>query len=264
MVDKFLMAGAQPLHICDSEQGEKVVVLLHGYLESMLVWDSFVPHLYKDMRVVTVDIPGHGISMVEGECHSMEFLAQTICDGVKALGVEKFTVVGHSMGGYVALAICELFPEMLEGVVLLSSTPNPDSEEKRENRLREIQLVKQGKKELLAKVAPAAGFAVVNRGRMKDHIADLAEQVYITEDEGVIALLNGMMGRKDQNEMLRKSSVPQMFIFGEQDEYIPKEYAEEIAKNHPQARVVWLPKSGHMGFLEEPDATAQAIKSMVL
>ncbi len=264
MVEKFIMAGEHPLHICDSEKGEKCVVLLHGYLESMLVWDSFVPYLYKNLRVVTLDLPGHGISIVDGEEHSMEFLATVVANGLKALGIDRCTVVGHSMGGYVALAMCELFADMVEGVVLLSSTPNPDTEEKKKNRLREIALVKAGKKEALANVAPSAGFAAANRGRMKDHILDLVEQVYITEDEGVIALLGGMMSRKDQNDMLRNFSAPQMFIFGKYDDYIPYEVAQQIADAHPQAQTVWLEKSGHMGFLEEAEVTAQAILSMAI
>ncbi len=263
MVEKFIMAGERPLHICDSENGERCVVLLHGYLESMLVWDSFVPLLYKNVRVITLDLPGHGISIIEGEEHSMDFLATVVRDGLLALGVERCTVVGHSMGGYVALAMCELFPEIVEGMILLSSTPNADTDEKRKNREREIALVKSGKKEALANVAPAAGFAVVNRGRMKDHIMDLVEQVYITEDEGVVVLLGGMMTRRDQNEMLRSTKVPHKFILGKQDEYIPFEVAQKIVESHPQAEVSWLEKSGHMGFLEEPKACAEAILSFV-
>lgn len=259
MVDKFIMAGSTALHICDSEAGDRCVVLLHGYLESMLVWDEFVPLLYKDLRVITLDLPGHGISVVEGEVHTMEFLADTVAAGLKALGVAKCTVVGHSMGGYVALSFAQRHADMLDAIVLLSSTPNADSPEKSESREREIALVKAGKKELLAKVAPAAGFAVQNRARMSDYIEDLTEQVYITEDEGVVAILGGMMRRQDQNDMLRELSVRQMFIFGRHDDYISVEVAETIAKNHPQAEVVWLADSGHMGFFEEPEATAVAI-----
>ena len=97
---------------------------------------------------------------------------------------------------------------MLDGLVLFSSTPNPDTPEKAENRRREIALVKAGKKDMLARVAPAAGFAEQNRTRMRDYIEDLTEQVFITEDEGIVALLNGMIARRDQNEMLRRSPVP--------------------------------------------------------
>lgn len=264
MIEKFIMAGSTALHVCDSQAGEKCVVLLHGYLESMLVWEDFIPYLYKEVRVITLDLPGHGISVVTGEIHTMDFLADTIADALKALGIEKCTLVGHSMGGYVALAFCERHPEMLDGLVLFSSTPNPDTPEKAENRRREIALVKAGKKDMLARVAPAAGFAEQNRTRMRDYIEDLTEQVFITEDEGIAALLNGMIARRDQNEMLRRSPVPQLFILGKKDNYIPPEAAEKIIAEHPQAKVVWLENSGHMGFLEEPEAAARVILGFVL
>ncbi len=272
MVEKFIMAGETALHICDSEKSanntansDKCIVLLHGYLESMLIWEEFVPLLYKSARVITLDIPGHGISVVNGEVHTMEFLADTIAAGVQSLGVEKCAIVGHSMGGYVALSIAERHPELVENIILLSSTPDADSEEKKEKRLREIELVKAGKKEMIAKVAPSAGFAPQNRTKsaIKEHIEDLKEQVYITEDEGIIALLNGMMQRKDQNEMLRNFKGEQSFIFGRNDEYIPVEKAEDIAKNNPQAKLYWLENSGHMGFLEESEECANAILDAV-
>lgn len=264
MVEKFIMAGRTALHICDSQQGDHCVVLLHGYLESMLVWEEFVPLLYKQVRVVTLDLPGHGISVVDGEEHSMEFLADTVADAMQALGIERYTVVGHSMGGYVALALCERHPERLEGLVLLSSTPNADTPEKADNRRREIELVRAGRKEALARVAPGAGFAEENRRRLQDAIDDLTEQVFVTEDAGIVALLNGMIARKDRNEMMRTTPVPILWILGRKDPYIPCETAEALVAAHPEARVVWLADSGHMGFLEEPETCAEALLRFLL
>jgi len=258
------MAGSTALHIADSGVGEKCVVLLHGYLESMYVWDDFAPLLTPSVRVITVDIPGHGISEVKGEVHTMEMVADVLHQMLKSLEIERVTMVGHSMGGYVALAFCARYPEQLDGLVLLSSTPNPDTEAKRENRRREIALVRAGKKDALARVAPEAGFAEQNRRRLRSYIDDLTECVHITEDDGIVALLGGMMERVDQNEMLRKSAVPQLFILGKKDGYIPVEVAEEIVANHPQAQVAWLEESGHMGFIEEPEACAEALLKFVL
>lgn len=263
MTERFIMAGDTALHVCDSQTGERCIVLLHGYLESMLVWDDFVPLLYKHVRVVTLDLPGHGISVVDGECHSMEFLADTVAAGIRALGIDRCTVVGHSMGGYVALALCERHPDLLDGLVLLSSTPNADTPEKQENRRREIEIVKSGRKELLARVAPAAGFAEENRTRLRDAIEDLTEQVYVTEDAGIVALLNGMIARKDRNELLRTTRVPVLFVLGRKDGYIPAETAERMVAEHPEAQVAWLEHSGHMGFLEEPETTAEALLRFV-
>lgn len=264
MKESFLMAGSTALHIADSGVGDKVLVLLHGYLESMYVWDDFTPLLTPSMRVITLDIPGHGISEVKGEVHTMEQMADVVKDMLDALGLERVTLCGHSMGGYISLAFCEKYPERLDGVVLLSSSPMADTELKRENRRREIALVKAGKKDLLAAVAPEAGFAGQNRKRLKDYIEDLVEQVHITEEEGIVALLGGMIERKDQNEMLSTSAVRQLFILGRWDGYIPVEAAEEFIALNPQAQVVWLEQSGHMGFIEEPEACAEALKTFVL
>ena len=257
------MAGSTALHIADSGVGDKCVVLLHGYLESMYVWDDFTSLLTPSVRVITVDIPGHGISEIKGEVHTMEMVADVLHEMLLSLGVEKVTMVGHSMGGYVSLAFCARYPEQLDGLVLLSSSPNPDTDEKKENRRREIALVRAGKKDVLARVAPETGFAPQNRRRLKSYIDDLVECVHITEDEGIVALLGGMMERADQNEMLSKCSVPQLFIMGKHDAYIPVEAAEAIIANNPQAQVAWLENSGHMGFIEEPEACAEALLNFV-
>ena len=87
MIEKFIMAGDTPMHVADTERGERCVVLLHGYLESMIVWDEFVDLLKDKVRVVTVDLPGHGISTIVGEVHTMEFLADCVANTMKALGI---------------------------------------------------------------------------------------------------------------------------------------------------------------------------------
>ena len=263
MVEKFIMAGDSALHICDSEAGDKVVVLLHGYLENMLVWEEFVPLLYKELRVVTLDIPGHGISEVKGEIHTMDYLADTLTLALDKLGIASATLVGHSMGGYVALAFAERHPERLDGIVLLHSTPYADSEEKRKNRQREIALIKSGKKELLARTVPELGFATENRKRLRTAIEDLEQTIILTEEAGIVALLNGMMERKAQSDMLHALGKPILFVLGRKDGYITADIAEKMVAEHPEAKVVWLDNSGHMGFIEEPQPCANAILEFV-
>lgn len=257
--EKFIMAGDTALHIADSQVGEHCIVLLHGYLESMTIWEDFAHLLIPHARVISLDLPGHGISMIKGTEHSMEMLADTVSALLEALGVERCTLVGHSMGGYVALAFAERHPEQLAGLVLLHATPNADTPEKAADRQREIDAVAAGRKELLVRTAPARRFAEQNRKRFADEIQDCAEIAYLNEDEGIMALLRGMGARPDRNEMLSELNVPQMFIFGRNDDYIPQERAEAVAARHPQAEVVWLEQSGHMGFIEEPELCAEAI-----
>lgn len=262
-MEKFIVAGDCAIRIGDTLKGDKTVVLLHGYLESLNVWDGSTGLIQPYVRVIAPDLPGHGISEVKGPVHTMEFLADTVHAALVQLGIEKCTLVGHSMGGYAALAFAAKYSEMLEGLVLFHSTPNADPPEKKEEREREMVIVESGKKELLAKSFPGRGFAADNRRKFADEIEDQAELIILTEDEGIVALLRGIEQRPDMNEMLRNLKVPQLFILGRKDDYIPLPVAEKMVADHPQAKVVWLENSGHMGFVEQPRESAEALLEFI-
>ena len=271
MAEKFVTAAGVALRISDSgeprgggeyggtcERNAPVIVLLHGYLESLDIWDDFTKLLKPHMRVVALDLPGHGISEVRGEIHTMEFLADVVHGVVEQCGVSRCIVCGHSMGGYVALEFLRQYPETTAGIILFHSTPNADTSEKREVRRREIEIVLAGKKELLAPTA-AKSFAPENRRKFATAIAELEDQVYLTDDDGAVALLRGMEVRRDNNAVMAEISVPQLFIFGRSDEYITPEIAADMIARHPAARIVWLEHSGHIGFVEEPAVAAEAL-----
>ncbi len=261
-MEKFIMADGCALRVRESGQGGPALLLLHGYLESIDVWDEFIP-LLEGVHVVAPDLPGHGISEVKGPVHTMEFLARTVKGALDTLGIRTCYVAGHSMGGYVALELLRLFPETVQGIVLMHSTPDADTPGRKEAREREIALVEAGKKELIARINPAGSFAPENRRRMRDEIEGLSELVFLTEDAGILALLRGMEARRDNNDTLTASHVPQLFIFGRGDGFIPVEAAESIIARHPQAQAVWLEHSGHMGYLEEPQAVVDAITAFL-
>ncbi|MBR6831306.1 MAG: alpha/beta hydrolase [Tidjanibacter sp.] len=258
-MEKFVVANGCALRIADTEKGDAVVLLLHGYLEALDVFDEFTWQLADRVRVVSLDLPGHGISEVKGEVHGMEFLADTAVAVLDHLGVDRAVVVGHSMGGYVALEILNRHPERVAGLVMLHSRPDADTEEKRADRLREIALIESGKKDLLTKTVPQRLFASQNVRRFRDVQEEMAEQIYLTDDEGITALLRGMGDRKDHNELLRSSQIPQMFVFGRHDEIIPEERARMTEEAHPQAQTVWFEESGHVAFIEEQERCSEVV-----
>lgn len=254
------MAGDTPVRYSDAGRGTQVVLLLHGYLESIEVWEDFAGMLGRDYRVICVDLPGHGFSDWGGrEVIGIDYMADTVAAVLAAVGVERCTAVGHSMGGYVALALAENHPERVEGLVLFHSSPNADTPEKAANRLREIELIEAGKKEMLARVNPGKGFAEANLRRCVEAIEELAEQVMLTEDEAIAAVLRGMAQRPDRNGAMRKLTIPELMIFGRGDNYIPVASAEAMAAAQPQARVAWLDGSGHMGFVEQPAVALEVL-----
>ena len=119
------------------------MVLLHGFLENKSMWNAFVPELAKKNRVITIDLLGHGETECLGYVHAMEDQADMVYALLLFLKIRKVVLVGHSMGGYIALAFAELFPDNVKGLFLLNSTSRADSEEKKINRDRAIVAVKQ-------------------------------------------------------------------------------------------------------------------------
>ena len=288
--EKFIMAGDCALRISDSGTPKKrvpkdvantdngvapaaavsatdgvvpTVVLLHGYMESLDIWDEFTDLLSPHIRVVAVDLPGHGVSEVKSEVHTMGFLADTVVAALQVIGVNRAVVVGHSMGGYVALEMLAHYPQLVAGIVMFHSAPDADSDDKRRDRLREMDIIRSGRKEFIARNFSSAGFAPHNRDRLQWAVEELAEQIMLTEDEGILAILAGMSARHDHSQLLQQSTVPQLFIFGRHDSYISPEAAETVVAAHPQASYLWLENSAHMGFIEEPETSAHAILEFV-
>ncbi|WP_320054478.1 alpha/beta hydrolase [uncultured Acetobacteroides sp.] len=257
-MEKFVMFGDTPLFYVDEGRGT-AIVLLHGYLESSLVWDDFAANLKRTNRVVRLDLPGHGLSGEHGDIHTMEFLSDAVRHVLSLTNVSKCTLVGHSMGGYVALAFAKKYPELLNGFVLFHSTPNPDSEEKKALRSKEIELIQEDKLELIARTTAPNGFAQDSRKRFADFIEECVEMYSMNEKNGIIANLEGMKVREDMNEFVASTSIPHLFVFGMKDYYISREVAEGLVAKFPKAETLLLENSGHMGFVEEPKKSLEAI-----
>ena len=99
-----------------------VLVLLHGFLEASFIWDGFVDLLSKSHQVVTIDLLGHGKTTVSAPIFTMEVQAEMVHEVMKKENITQAHLVGHSMGGYIALAFLEKFPEMVQKITLLNST----------------------------------------------------------------------------------------------------------------------------------------------
>ncbi|MDR3350391.1 MAG: alpha/beta hydrolase [Prevotellaceae bacterium] len=232
------------------------VVLLHGYLETLSVWDDFVKYLEKDYRIIRIDLPGHGLSGT-AEVNSVDFSAQVIYEVLQKQQVGECVIGGHSMGGYTALAFAANYPDRTRGLCLFHSTPNPDPPEKQGGRDREIALLREGKLSSVIRRGVPHMFADDNASRFAEKIAEISEVAEIHEPEGLIACLEGMKRRPDRNEFLASFHQPLLFIFGEKDRYISLATAQELAIRFPQAQTLWLKNSGHNGFIEEPQSTAE-------
>ncbi|MBP6550204.1 MAG: alpha/beta hydrolase [Flavobacterium sp.] len=223
------------------------VVLLHGFLENQTMWQDLVPELRQKNRIITIDLLGHGNTECLGYVHSMEDNAEAVQAVLTKLRIRKAVFVGHSMGGYVALAYAELYPESMRALVLLNSTSNADSEERKANRDRAIKAVK---KDYTTFIRLSIGnlFSPDNRERLIDEIEKVKLEALKTPLQGVVASLEGMKIRKDREVLLHLTPYPKMLILGKNDPVLIYENAlEQIEET--AVKLVTLP-DGHMSHIE--------------
>jgi pimeloyl-ACP methyl ester carboxylesterase len=239
------------------------IVLLHGYLETLDIWSDFAMELSKDFRVVLIDLPGHGKTENAGEFNTMELMAETVFLVLKALNINKVHLCGHSMGGYVSLAFVELFPEMLKSLIIFHSSGNADNHDKIINRNREIELVKNGKKELIMKTNIPFAFAPQNVETYSSIIEKIIQSAKNQSDIGIIASVEGMKKRIDRKHILKSINLPILFLFGMYDNYIPFDAISLQTSLPKDSSTVVLEQSGHMGFIEEKEKSLNGIRNFI-
>lgn len=222
-------------------------VLLHGFLENQTMWQDLIPEWSKKNRVITIDLMGHGETECMGYVHSMEENAEVVQAVLSKLRIRKAVLVGHSMGGYVALAFAELFPQKMKGLVLMNSTSFEDSAERKKNRDRAIKAVKK-EYETFIRLSIANLFNPDNRERLSDAIEKVKIQALKTPLQGIVASLEGMKIRKERTFILQASSYPKVLILGEKDPVLNyEENSEQIKNTHVE--LVTFP-DGHMSHIE--------------
>ena len=227
------------------------VVLLHGFLENQTMWQDLVPELSKKHRIITIDLLGHGETECLGYVHSMEDNAEIVQAVLSKLRIRKAVFVGHSMGGYVALAFAELYPENVRGLVLMNSTSKADSDERKANRDRAIKAVK---KDYTTFIRLSIGnlFSPNNRERLIDEIEKVKIEALKTPLQGIVASLEGMKIRNDREVLLHLTPYPKMLILGKNDPVLI--YEDSLDQIEGTAvKLVTFP-DGHMSHIENRDA----------
>lgn len=226
------------------------IVLLHGFLENKKMWNHFIPELTQRNRVITIDLLGHGATECLGYVHTMEDNADVVHAVLSELRIRKAIFVGHSMGGYVALAFAEFYPDTMKGLVLLNSTARADSEERKKNRDRAIKAVKQSFVNFIS-LSIANLFSENNRERLATTIENVKKEALQTPLQGIVASLEGMKIRQDREVLLHLTPFPKLLILGEKDPVLNYDETKEQIEN-TAVQLITFP-DGHMSHLENQD-----------
>ena len=235
-----------------NDQGKgQVVVLLHGFLENSTMWDQIASELVKKNRVICIDLLGHGQTGCLGYIHTMEQMAEAVEAVLQYLKIRRSIFIGHSMGGYVALAFAEQHPDALKGLCLLNSTAKGDSAEKKRNRDRAIKAVKQNHKTFVRMSIPSL-FRPKNKKLFAKEIAVLKKEALRTPAQGIVAALEGMKIRDHRDMLLHFSPYKKLLIIGKKDPVLDYDSLIDQVKN-TEVEVVEFP-DGHMSHIENYEA----------
>jgi pimeloyl-ACP methyl ester carboxylesterase len=226
------------------------IVLLHGYLENKTMWDFYVEDLAQNHQVITLDLLGHGNSDCLGYIHTMEDQANMVYALLQELKIQAAAFVGHSMGGYIALAIAELYPECISQLVLLNSTSYQDSLERKANRDRAIKAVKKDYATFVS-MSIANLFSEDNRSKLIQEIEAVKLEALKTPLQGIIAAQEGMKIRKDREVILQQAQFPILLVLGEKDPVLNYDENKKQVE-FTAVQLITFP-DGHMSHIENKD-----------
>lgn len=252
----YINLDSQKIHYHDQGEGE-VVVLLHGFMESVFMWESLAKRLSKNYRVLSVDLPGHGKSERLSSDLSIDHMAKIVQQILDMLAIPQVDIVGHSLGGYIALSFVEQFPDYVKSFILLHSKAAADSEEVKQRRKLGIEMLKQHPK-FVVKESINNLFRASTRPSFSKEIAALVSEGQKTFPEAYADALIAMMNRPDRTEIL-SNDTPKLYIAGKYDPVIPFDTSESEMSFIKNGEKEILEHSGHMGFIEEKEICEKLI-----
>lgn len=232
------------------------IVLLHGFPLDHHLWDEVTPFMEDTFDIILPDLRGFGESSTVDSPYGMDDFASDIGGLLDQLDIQRAAIVGHSMGGYVALAFARQYPERVRGLGLVSSQVLADAPERKEGRYKSAEDVS------------ANGIGSVVEAMTPKFTTDEGLQSYARasmerqQPAAYIGALKAMAERPDSTALLSSFQFPVVIIHGEADLLIPIERAREVKTAHPQAHLVEISGAGHMPMMEAKEKTAEALKQL--
>lgn len=234
------------------------VVFLHGFLESNTMWKNLVPQL-DGLKAVCIELPGHGKSALLEETLSLKNITQAVKSTIESLGLKEFSVIGHSMGGYVALHLAEEMSAEINQLILFHSHPWADSEEKKKDRNRAAKIVEEHKIFFLKESIPNLYYKAAP---FEKEINAQIEEAYEMSESAIIQSLLAMRDREDKTNVLQKWKDKLHVIQGEFDPLIDAKRMKEetqVFGNH----FYEINSIGHMGYNERNGEVIQILKQLL-
>jgi 3-oxoadipate enol-lactonase len=241
------------------------ILFLHAFPLNRSMWVDQVGALLSEnrFRLVAPDWRGFGESDVTAEVSTMELFADDLAALMDSLGIDAAILCGLSMGGYVAFAFLRKYPQRVSGLILADTRPGADSAEARANRENVAILAEtQGTGALADLQIPRL---ISDYTRQHSPLVELRirQMIEAATPQGVAAASRGMALRADSNDLLSTIACPALVLVGEHDILTPPDLAQEYAAKITGARLVVIPRAGHLPNLEQPQAFLQTVSDFL-
>ena len=247
------------IYYTDNGEGP-AVVLLHGFLETSAMWVDFIPELSKNNRVICIDLLGHGQTDCIGYVHTMDAMAHAVRAVLSELNIFEAKVIGHSMGGYVALALAEQQPELVESLCLMNSTFEADDDDRKALRARANEMVKSNF-ENMVRMSFANLFAAESKVKFKSAYESALAIALETPVQGYIAANEGMRLRPNRLEVFKTVKGKQLLILGQKDILISVRNLKSQTKD---TKIILEELSeGHMSHIENKSELSYFLKRFI-
>ena len=223
------------------------IVLLHGFLETIDMWNTLLPELSKTHQVICIDLLGHGKTSCMGYVHTMEVMSEAVLAVLTHHNIKQADFIGHSMGGYVALALAEKEPDLFKGLCLMNSTYEADNDERKELRTRAMAMARANYKNLV-RMSFANLFAPKSREVYRQDYENALNIALQTPVQGYIAAQEGMKLRPNRFEIFKNLNCKKCIVVGKKDSLMSSEKLKRQIKN---TNIDYVELSeGHMSYIE--------------
>ena len=196
------------------------IVLLHGFCERKAMWESTVESLGDTHRYLVLDLPGFGAN--NASCKSITDMAKYVFDEMRVAGMTNAILVGHSMGGYVALELAKLRPSVVDGIALVHSHAAADDANKKQNRTKLVDFLSRNTAHDFLKPFAKDLVAAPNQSN-KQLINQVWDLVKDTQKEGIIQAAIAMRNRTDNNMLLSQFEGPILWVVGQYDQFMSQD-----------------------------------------
>lgn len=244
-----------------SGNNNRAVVLLHGYCETGSLWNDLIPEIEDHFTVLTPDLPGFGDSDILPGEFTIDEVARKLELWLSNLNIKEMSMIGHSLGGYVALSFAEQFESKLNGLGLFHSTSFEDPPEKKENRLKLVQFAENnGVEKLVSTLIPDLFY---KKNGLDNIISNLTQEASQCSPESVTGYAKAMRNRPDRRHIFYEFDGSRLFIAGMEDVAIPFNDSKEQYDHLTDSIKKIIPGVGHMGMYEARDVSFNLVKNFL-